>query len=188
MENSTAIDLLTEAFEEETPVQEDSPYIGQIVLHPDDPPKHDVLDPQEEDLREPTSLDLLRPQSPTNPWDPRLVLDLAIGVDALDEILLRYGLTEQEFSILSETMAFRRELAMAMRDARENGAPFAQKAKVQAEAYLEVLDDLVYSNATPANVRLEAIRSIVKWGRLEPPKESKDDAVNATQINVSINF
>jgi len=123
----------------------------------------------------------------TNIYDPRMILDLAIAVDDITVILPRYGLTEAEFNLLSETPVFRRELAMAMREARENGLPFANKAKYQAESYLEVLDELVYSAETPASVRLEAIRSTVKWARLEVEKGAESGS-NAPQINVQINF
>ena len=123
----------------------------------------------------------------TNLYDPRMILDLAIAVDDITVILPRYGLSDAEFNILSETPVFRRELAMAMREARENGLPFANKAKFQAESYLEVLDELVYSAETPASVRLEAIRSTVKWARLEQPTGAEAQG-NAPQINVNINF
>lgn len=133
---------------------------------------------------------VFRPQGQpksTNLYDPRMILDLAIAVDDITVILPRYGLTEAEFNLLSETPVFRRELAMAMREARENGLPFANKAKYQAESYLEVLDELVYSAETPASVRLEAIRSTVKWARLEVEKGAEAGS-NAPQINVNINF
>lgn len=139
--------------------------------------------PQLFDHRQTPSL----PQNP-NLWDPRLVLDLAVGVDGLPEILDRYGLSHAEFELLSQTQAFRRELALTTRDVRENGVPFASKARVQAEAYLEVLDRMVHDDTTPASVRLECIRSTVAWGRLEPEKDKKQDTTNATQINVSIAF
>lgn len=127
---------------------------------------------------------------PVNPnlWDPRLVLDLAVGVDGLEEILTRYGLTTYEFELLSKTQAFRRELALTIRDVRENGVPFASKARVQAEAYLEVLDRMVHDDTTPASVRLEAIRSTVLWGKLLPKEDKAQDTTNATQINVNISF
>lgn len=131
-------------------------------------------------------LPTIQPDS-VNKWDPRLILDIATGVDDMEEIFVRYGLTELTYLALSKTELFRRELAMAIRDARENGVPFASKARVQAESYLQILDDLVYDKATPASTRLEAIRSIVKWGRLEVEKGSVSDE-NKTQVNVQINF
>jgi hypothetical protein len=123
----------------------------------------------------------------TNPWDPRLILDLAIGLDDIPTILTRYELSEREFNLLSDTPLFRRDLAMAMREVRENGASFSCKARFQAESYLEVMDEMVYDLATPANVRLETIRSAVRWGRLEP-KEDKESGVGASAINIQINF
>jgi len=129
---------------------------------------------------------LPRPPS-TNKWDPRFIMDLALGLDELDTILTRYGLTEQEFDTLSKVPAFRRELALTIRDARENGVTFAGKARTQAEGYLEVLDALVYDPGVPASTRLEAIRSTVKWARLEVAPGEKDTG-NAPAINIQINF
>jgi hypothetical protein len=123
----------------------------------------------------------------TNRWDPRLILDLAVAIDPLEDILQRYSLSQDEFDLLAKTQAFRRELAGTIRDARENGITFASKAKFQAESYLEVLDQIVHDATTPASTRLEAIRSTVRWGGLEP-KEQKEDATTATQVNVQINF
>ncbi len=133
------------------------------------------------------ALHLSDPAQPTNSWDPRLVLDLAVGVDALDEILLRYRMTREEFEFLASTRVFRRELALTIKDVKENGISFARKAAVQAEGYLAEIDGLVYDKTTPASTRLEAIRSTVRWGRLEAPKDSVEDG-NKTQVNVQINF
>lgn len=123
-----------------------------------------------------------------NQWDPRLIIDLAVGVDALPEILDRYDLSLDEFNALSQTQVFRRELALVIRDVRENGLSFTQKARVQAESYLEVMDQLVYDVATPASTRLEAIRSMVKYGKLEPKEDKEGGGTNAQQINIQISF
>lgn len=122
-----------------------------------------------------------------NPWDPRLILDIAIGVEGLDTILPRYNLTEDQFLILSETQAFRQELSLAIRDARENGVQFKHKAKAQAENYLDIIDEIILDVKTPQNVKLEAIRSMVKWAELEPKKDAASETT-ATQVNVNISF
>jgi len=124
----------------------------------------------------------------TTPWDSRLVLDLALGVDSLQDILDRYDLNNEEYNALSTTPAFRRDLAQAIKDIREDGLSFSTKARIQAETYLPILDEMVNSLETPASVRLEAIRSTVAWGRLEPKNAKAEDVKNATQINVNINF
>jgi hypothetical protein len=123
----------------------------------------------------------------TAPWDPRLILDLAIGVDSLEEILARYGMSLSEYEHMSTLPVFKKELAQTMRDVRENGNSFRAKAKVQAEYYLQEVDELVNDKTTPAGVRLDAIKSVVKWGDLEP-KDAKTDGTGATAVNIQINF
>lgn len=124
---------------------------------------------------------------PTNIWDPRLILDLAIGIDDLEVVLRNYNLSEKEFEALTALPAFKRELADTMRDVRDKGVTFTAKARVQAESYLETLDDLIYNVATPAGVKLDAIKSVVKWGALEP-QENKDSAGVGQSVNIQINF
>lgn len=127
----------------------------------------------------------LRP-SP-NPWPPKLVIDLALGLDHLDDILAAHGLTRPQYDRLTEIPTFRRELASTMRDLRENGVPFARKAAIQAESYLVNLDEMVHDLDVPASTRLEAIKSVVKWGKLEP-KEDKGQDSGGNTINLQINF
>jgi hypothetical protein len=123
-----------------------------------------------------------------NPWDPRLVLDLALAIEDTEPILERYDLQQEDYDALMRTPSFRRDLALTMREVRENGLSFRHKARVQAESYLEVLDQLVYSPATPASTRLDGIKQAVTWGDLSPKEGKGGDVQNAQQINISINF
>ena len=127
-------------------------------------------------------------QSSANQWDPRLILDLALGIDDTRQVLERYGLTDNDYIVLCGSREFRQELAVTIRDVHENGLPFRAKARVQAEAYLEVINDLVYNETTPATTKLEAIRSTVRWANLEPKEDKTDSGNTQAQINVSINF
>lgn len=122
------------------------------------------------------------------PWDPKLVFDLAVEVDDLPTILERYALSEDEFSGLMSVPAFRRELALMVRDVREDGVSFRSKAKLQAEDYLQILDEMVYDPTTPASVRLDAIKSAVKWGDLEPREKKNAEGNGGAQVNISIKF
>lgn len=124
----------------------------------------------------------------TNPWDPRLLLDLAIAVEPLAHILPRYGLDEQAYASLLDNALFRKELAMMMRDVQENGATFKAKSRIQAEGYLPVIDELIYNAETPSSIRLQAIQSVVKWGDLEPRPSAQANEGPPSTINVQINF
>jgi hypothetical protein len=137
------------------------------------------------------SLDQDRPrptrQSP-NPWPPQLTLDLALGMESLEDILASHGLSQAHYDRLITVPSFRRELAVAMREMRENGVSFARKAAAQAESYLFNVDDIVHDMDVPASTRLAAIQSVVKWGRLEPKDEKGQDNGNGTTVNLQINF
>ena len=132
--------------------------------------------------------DLLPEQSSANQWDPRLILDLALGIEDTRQVLERYGLTDNDYIVLCGSRLFRQELAVTIRDVHENGLPFRAKARVQAEAYLEVINDLVYNETTPATIKLEAIRSTVRWANLEPKEDKTADAGGGQTVNVQINF
>ena len=153
-----------------------------------DPVNCEFSVPQEQCLPEPVARVASQPSSP-NRWDPRLIVDLALAIDALPDILSRYQVTEKEYEVLSTVPAFRQELALVIRDIRENGLGFVAKAKVQAEAYLGVVDAMVYDQTVAPSTRLDAIKSVVTWGRLLP-KEDKTQGpqTSAQQINVNISF
>lgn len=123
----------------------------------------------------------------TNFWDPRLILDLAIGIDSTEDILSRYGLSRKEFDSLLNSPSFKRELSATIKETRERGVTFTAKARVQAESYLEILDDLIYDVSVPHGVRLDAIKSTVKWAGLEPDNAKEDKSVG-TSVNIQINF
>jgi len=68
------------------------------------------------------------------------------------------------------------------------GVPFAAKAKVLAESYLTDIDEMIQDDKTPASTRLNAIQSVVRWGKLEPTKDTGTDTSSTGQINIQINF
>ena len=132
------------------------------------------------------------PFAPTQKWDPRLILDLAIAIDPLEEILSRHDLSYGEYKHLMGHPVFRRELAFSMRDVRENGLTFKAKARVQAESYLIIADEIVQDPRLPAAVRLSAIRDVVRWAQLEPKDEKTTSGAveggKVATVNVQINF
>ena len=154
-----------------------------------DEPPHTLLRPEgsEPDPLLPSSYHSATPQT-TNPWDPRLLLDLAIAVEPLTSILPRYGLDGQAYSALLDNVMFRRELAMMMRDVQENGATFKAKSRIQAESYLPVIDSIIYDQETASSTKLQAIQAVVRWGDLEPRPNAQREEGPAQTLNIQINF
>jgi hypothetical protein len=123
-----------------------------------------------------------------NPWDPRLILDLALAIDPLEEILQRFSLTGSHYTRLLQIPSFRRDLSMTMRELRENGVTFGRKAAAQAESYLLDVDEMIQDRSIAASTRLDAIKWTAKMGKLEPKDEKGGDAASGTTVNLQINF
>lgn len=131
--------------------------------------------------------DLSRQLSNLSPWPPRLPFDLALGIDGIDILSQRYDLTRSEIEAFSLVPSFRMEVDKHLREIRENGVSFKEKAKVQAEEYLMKLHDIVVDPDAPASVRLDGIKSVVKWAGYEP-KETKEGQAQQPQFNIQINL
>jgi len=160
-----------------------SEFIEGIDLREDEAP---LLGVTAEDVAAALLLPTVRgPEAPA-PWHPRITFDIALGEDR--QILCdRYNLQLDELETLYYIAAFRREIADHAKSIREEGVTFRQKAKVQAEMYLEVLDDIVNNADVSAATRLDAIKSVVKWGDLEP-KVDKAAQTSMPQFNIQINL
>jgi hypothetical protein len=120
-------------------------------------------------------------------WPARLSFDVALGMDEEEDILTRHGIPPAAWAVIRDNPLFRREVGEHRRRMGEEGVTFKAKAKVQAEEYLKTLDVLVTDPVVDPRVRLEAIRSVVKWAGLEPRPESEGAGFgNAIQVNINL--
>jgi len=126
----------------------------------------------------------LNPEGP-NRWSPKLVGDLALGVEPIESILENHDLTKEQLDALYTVPSFRHEVALLAREYRENGVTFGSKCAAQAEMYLEDIHYVMHSPDTPASTRLEIFKYLTKLGKLEPKDDSNDNNGGA-QVNVQI--
>lgn len=137
------------------------------------------LDEVEESTPEPS----LVPSPLIGPWHSKLPFDVAFG-ESDDILCAKYNLSPAALEALYLNPAFRREVSDQQTIIREEGITFKAKAKLQAEMYLENLHDIVVSEATAASVKLDAIKSMVKWAGYEPKAEpqTQSQAQQKTQL------
>ena len=63
------------------------------------------------------------------------------------------------------------------------GITFRLKAKLQAETYLQNVDELIHDPDTSPAVRLDAIKSVVKWAQYEgDDKAATDSSKGGTRL------
>lgn len=123
-----------------------------------------------------------------NPWPPRLVLDLAYGLEDYDTLCDRHGVTRAALETLFDNPKFRADVLSTAHELHTNGKVFGQKARIIAEQGLERLDRLIHDGDTPLPVVLSAIQSAVKWGGLEPKPEKTADQNNTQAVQININI
>ena len=104
-------------------------------------------------------------------WHPRLPLDLSLGEDSAT-LCQRYDITPTQLQSLLLTPAFQKDIDRHRQDILDNGLSFRLKAKIQAEEYLKEIDNLVHDPEASPAVRLDAIKSVVKWAGYEPKESS----------------
>lgn len=157
------------------------------VTQPELTPDADGLIPSDYARRE--ALGLSDDRRSPNPWDPRMIVDLALNIEPLGSILECYGVDQATYDHLCTVPSFRRDLAVTMRELRENGLSYAKKAAVQAESYLLDVDEMIQDKSVPSSTRLSAIQWVTKMGRLEPREEKVDaGGASGTTVNLQINF
>lgn len=112
-----------------------------------------------------------------------LALDLALEVGTLKEILESYDITPERFKRILQNTAFRQEFEAHKESVATEGWSFKKKAQAQAELYLNLTYRLATSDQTPAAVRLDAIKSTVKWAGLDtPPGSANKEAALIPEI------
>lgn len=99
---------------------------------------------------------------------------------------LNIGLDSPGLRNLLTSVAFKQRYATYVRELTESGESFRLKARVQAEELLSTQWAIIQDKNTPANVRMDGIKSLVEWGELKPGK--KGDEKPTTQISIRIDL
>lgn len=135
---------------------------------------------------EPDIVEVIKPED-VSPWPPRLSFDLATGMMDTEEICEIHQISSLELDNLCHYTPFRLEVAGHKKAIREEGVSFRLKAKIQAEEYLMDLHEIISAPLTPASVKVDAIKYIVKCADLEPsPKVAQNSTTIVNNNKVEI--
>lgn len=123
-----------------------------------------------------------------HPWPPMLLMDLAIGLDSVDEILIRHKIDAHTWEVLTSDLNFRRELMRLKKEVAEDGTTFKRKAAIHAETYLLEMDALMRDASTPPNVKHEIFKTLAKLGGLETKVGDESAAGSGPSFAIQINL
>lgn len=124
-------------------------------------------------------------------WNEALAFDMALSLEGsgepIKEILVKHSLTKAELTSISHDPVFQKKVLEFRNEIQEKGLTFRLKARAQAEELLRVSWNLVNSNAVSPAVRADLIKSMVKWGGLEPSQLQGDTSLGGG-VKIVINL
>ena len=93
---------------------------------------------------------------------------MAIGVKPMQEVMTLYELTPSDIANLETDPVFHQRLALARDAVETDGSAFFARCRLLAGETLGNVINLIRDPGTPAATQLEAWKTLVKYGRLEP--------------------
>lgn len=122
------------------------------------------------------------------PWPARLPMELALGAEEIDDILLRYEITPERFNTLKHMLPFRRALADAQKQVRDEGLSFKLVCGRMASEFLEDIYVHFFDPRTGITTKHDLLKSVVRYAGLEPEPKAKDASQGAVQVAIQINL
>ena len=120
-------------------------------------------------------------------YPQNFVMELALGLDSADTLCIRYDYTPHEFAQLQDNPTFKKDLLDWKQRMADEGLSFKFKARVQAEAYLHDIDQIIADPTTSKETKLAAISRVVEWGGLSA-KTNGSDATASGKSSITINI
>ena len=103
-------------------------------------------------------------------------MDIALALEGsgetLPDIMTRHSITTSDLGDYNQDSMFLKKVDHLRDEVREKGMTFRLKAKAQAEELLTTSWTLIHSPDVSATVKADLIKSTVKWGNLEPTKDT----------------
>lgn len=119
------------------------------------------------------------------PWNPSLILDIALETHDLPDLLVKYEIDEVLLDRYYQNPQFTRELLHARAELAQSGSAFRAHARALAEVHLITMNKLMEDPLTPVATKVGIWQALVRYASLEPPKEA---APTATSGNITINI
>jgi hypothetical protein len=133
-----------------------------------------------------------QPDTPADPsrlgYPPTLPIEIALCVSPVSEICEAYDISPDRWSLLIHDKLFVEDLKRAKDMVAKEGMSFRLKAMLQSEQLLSTVWAMIHDKHTPATVKADLIKSVVKWGDLEPKNNVGTGTEGAAGFSININF
>ena len=117
---------------------------------------------------------------------PRIVQEVALGLEEGKEIAARYGISEADWAEIEASEAFQRELSGIRADMERTGKSFRVTAGVMSRELMKI----IFSEATRADtdlkVKTEVLKTLARYADWEPKQTAQVEAGPGFSISISV--
>lgn len=118
-------------------------------------------------------------------FDPKFAFEVALKYEPLHLTMERFGVEPEQMQMLMRFRPFLLAVKNFQREIAEQGITFKAKARLLSEDLLETTYLMVRDAEIPASVRMDGIKSVVRWAELDG--DARREA-QGTQFNIQINL
>lgn len=101
--------------------------------------------------------------------DPRMIYDLATGMEDPDEVAKRYGFEGEEWEQLAQRPELVREVKQQAAELSKNGTTFKNKARLLTNSMLDDLYKAAMRDDVPVKDKAQALLAVTKLAGLDAP-------------------
>ncbi len=105
--------------------------------------------------------------------DPRMIYDLASGVEEPDEVAKRYGFEGDEWDQLAERPELIRAVKQQAAEQAKNGTTLKNKARLLSDSMLNNLYTAAMREDVPVKDKASALLAVTKLAGLDVPAQSQ---------------
>ena len=117
--------------------------------------------------------------------DPRMIYDLATGVEDPDEVAKRYGFEGEEWEQLASRPEVVRAVKQQAAEQAKNGTTLKNKARLLSDSMLNNLYQAAMRDDVPVKDKAQALLAVTKLAGLDAPAAS---AVQGAGFSITINL
>ena len=111
---------------------------------------------------------------------------VAVGIQPYADVCAVYGVPPEDQDSLQNDPAFKRRLLTAEAAVEDSGEAFSARCRFLANDAVSSIIDLIKNPESPASVQLEAFRSLVRFGKLEPKVDALPVGSTGPQLVLTI--
>ncbi len=113
-------------------------------------------------------------------------LAAAVGIQSFEDILRMYEIPQEDADDLTAHPVFQQRLLLARDAVETDGTAFFARCRLLAGQTMPSMINLIQDPATPATVQLEAWKTLVRYGRLEPQPKEQSAGPSGPQLTLTI--